>query len=255
MGIALLAGRDFSEHDAPGPGSAVIINRTMARHYFGDETPLGKRRRFVEGNRPPMEIIGVAADSKYNNLREQASDCFYVPSTRGEDRYLKFLVLRGQRNASGLAGPVRQLVRSFNSSISILHTETLREQVDESLHQDRFIAALCGVFSSLALVLTCVGLFGLLSFSVARRTSEIGVRMALGARRERNAVCGGWTVHWRGRSRYGHCAPEGDALSRQTWRPHCPWCCRNFADMCCTAGLLSTGQERGADRLNTGAEK
>ena len=182
MGIPLLAGRDFTDHDAPRPGSAAIINRTMARHYFGDETPLGRRIRFVEGNRPPMEIIGVAADSKYNNLREQASDFFYVPSTRGEDRYLKFLVLRAQKNAGGLAGPVRQLVRSLNSSISILHMETLREQVDESLHQDRFIAALCGVFSSLALVLTCVGLFGLLSFSVARRTSEIGVRMALGAR-------------------------------------------------------------------------
>ena len=181
MGIPLLAGRDFTDHDAPGPGSAVIINRTMARHYFGDETPLGKRIRFVEGNRPPMEIIGVAADSKYNNLREQASDFFYVPSTRGEDRYLKFLVLHAQKNGSGLAGSVRQLARSLNSSISILHMETLREQVDESLHQDRLIAALCGVFSGLALGLTCVGLFGLLSFSVVRRTSEIGVRMALGA--------------------------------------------------------------------------
>jgi len=83
MGIPLLAGRDFTDHDAPGPGSAVIINRTMARHYFGDETPLGKRIRFVEGNRPPMEIIGVAADSKYNNLREQASDFFMFPR-RGE---------------------------------------------------------------------------------------------------------------------------------------------------------------------------
>jgi predicted permease len=180
MGIQVLAGRDFTDHDAPA-GSAAIINCTMARHYFGDETPLGKRIRFVEGNRPSMEIIGVAADSKYNNLREQASDFFYVPSTRGEDRYLKFLVLRAHKNASGLAGPARQLVRSLNSSISILHMETMREQVDESLHQDRFIAVLCGVFSSLALVLTCVGLFGLLSFSVARRTNEIGVRMALGA--------------------------------------------------------------------------
>src|ERR1051325_6440683 len=154
----------------------------MARHYFGDESPLGKRIRLVEGNRPPMEIIGVAADSKYNDLREQTSDFFYVPSTRGEDRYLKFLVLRTQKNASGLAAPVRQLVQSLGSSISILHMETLREQVDESLHQDRFIVVLCGVFSSLALVLTSVGLFGLLSFFVARRTSEIGVRMALGAR-------------------------------------------------------------------------
>lgn len=182
MGIPLLAGHDFTEHDAPGPGPAVIINRAMARHYFGDETPLGKRIRFVEGNRPPMEIIGVAADSKYNDLREQAADFFYVPLTPGEDRNLKFLLLRAQMDASGLAGPVRELVRSLNSSISILHLETLRAQVDESLHQDQFIVALCGVFSSLALVLTCVGLFGLLSFSVARRTGEIGVRMALGAR-------------------------------------------------------------------------
>ena len=182
MGIPLLAGRDFTDHDAPGPGSAAIINRAMARHYFGGESPLGKRFRFVEGNRPPMEIIGVVADSKYNDLREQAPDFFYLPSTRGEDRYLKFLVLRAQKNASSLSGPVAQLVRSLNSSISILHMETLREQVDESLHQDRLIAALCGVFSGLALGLTCVGLFGLLSFSVARRISEIGVRMALGAR-------------------------------------------------------------------------
>ena len=86
MGIPLLEGRDFTDHDPPGPGSAAIINRTMARHYSGHETPHGKRIRFVEGNRPPMEIIGVAADSKYNNLREQASDFFYVPSARGEDR-------------------------------------------------------------------------------------------------------------------------------------------------------------------------
>jgi len=154
MGIPLIAGRDFTDHDPPGPGSAAIINRAMARHYFGGESPLGKRFRFVEGNRPPMEIIGVVADSKYNDLREQAPDFFYLPSTRGEDRYLKFLVLRAQKNASSLSGPVAQLVRSLNSSISILHMETLREQVDESLHQDRLIAALCGVFSGLALGLT-----------------------------------------------------------------------------------------------------
>ena len=170
MGIPLLASRDFTDHDAPGPGSAAIINREMARHYFGGESPLGKRFRFVEGNRPPMEIIGVVADSKYNNLREQAPDFFYLPSTRGEDPYLKFLVLRAQKNASSISGAVRQLVGSLNSSISILHMETLREQVDESLHQDRLIAAPCGVFSGLALGLTCVGLFGFLSFSMARRT-------------------------------------------------------------------------------------
>jgi macrolide transport system ATP-binding/permease protein len=183
MGIPLLAGRDFTREDAHSNSpsyqstNVAIINRTMARRFFGDRSPLGKHFRFVEGNRPPMEIVGVVADSKYNSLRESPTDFFYIPGTHGD------LEIRTNGSAKTLAGPLREILHSLDSSVTVTGISTLRQQVDESLHPDRLIAALCGAFSLLALALTCVGLYGALAFHVARRTSEIGIRMALGADR------------------------------------------------------------------------
>jgi putative ABC transport system permease protein len=183
MGIPLLAGRDFTEEDmhAESPSSlattAVIINRTMAHRFFGNGSPLGKHIQFVEGHHPQLEIVGVVADSKYNNLREPPSDFFYIPGTHGD------LEIRTDGSAKTLAGSLPTIFHSLDSSVSITGIRTLRERVDESLHSDRLIAALCTTFSLLALVLTCVGLYGALAFNVARRTSEIGIRIALGARR------------------------------------------------------------------------
>jgi predicted permease len=181
MGIPLLAGRDFTEGDVhpESPSNlsttAAIINRTMAQRFFPHSSPLGKHFHFVESNRPPLEIVGVVADSKYNDLRESPADFFYIPGTHGD------LEIRTSGSAKALAGPLRGIIHSLDSAVTITGIRTLREQIDESLHSDRLIAALCAAFSTLALVLTCVGLYGALAFSVARRTSEIGIRMALGA--------------------------------------------------------------------------
>jgi predicted permease len=193
MAIPILMGRDFSERDNANAPFAAIINRTMARHYFGDSNPIGRRFRFVEGKWPPLEVIGVAADSIYGDLREQTPDFVYInrqqrmalppsPGVKGALTLRGALNVRASGNPRLLAGPLRDLIHSFDSGATIQSIKTLREEIDVSLHQDRLIAALCSTFSLLALVLTCVGLYGTLSFNVARRTNEIGVRMALGAR-------------------------------------------------------------------------
>jgi predicted permease len=190
LGIPLIAGRDFAPEDSPDAPSSAVINRTMARHYFGEDNPIGRQFSFVEGNWKPMEIIGVVADSKYVNLREHTPDYIYLNRVQFARRHPAnvgvaiggLLDVRVNGNAKMLAGPIREIIRSLDSSVKITDIKTVREQVDETLHQDRLIATLCGIFSLLALTLTCVGLYGTLSFSVVRRTNEIGVRMALGAR-------------------------------------------------------------------------
>jgi predicted permease len=180
MGIPLLMGRDFSQQDARKPFHVAVINQTMARRFFGSTDPVGKHFRTVEG-RHTLEIIGVVADSKYNSLRESPQDFFYVPITYGQTLG-RTLDVRAAGNLAAIAGTVRKLIQSYGGRVKVASIHTLREDIEESLHQDRLVSALCGVFAVIALTLACVGLYGVLSFGVARRTHEIGIRVALGAR-------------------------------------------------------------------------
>jgi len=184
LGIELLQGRDFTVQGSPDSSRVAIINRSLARHYFSSHDPVGKRLEFVEGNHS-FQIIGVVADTKYNDLREEPVDLVYLASYQGIPNSVirGTLSVRIAGNMASLRKELPELIHSLDESVRVSRIATLRERIDDSLHADRLIAALCGTFSVLALALTCVGLYGVLSFNVARRTGEIGIRMALGAER------------------------------------------------------------------------
>jgi predicted permease len=180
MGIPIVMGRDFQPQDVRQPFHVAVINQTMARRFFGPKNPVGKHFRTVEGRRT-LEIIGVVANSKYNDLREKAQDFFYVPITHGQTLGWT-LDVRAAGGPAAIAGAVRELIQSYGGRVRVEGIHTLHDDLEESLHQDRLVTALCSVFGAVALALACVGLYGVLSFGVARRTNEMGIRVALGAR-------------------------------------------------------------------------
>jgi len=213
MGIPLLQGRDFSPQELqpltglPGnkaatsqppqpqlsaPPSATlvaVINQTMARYFFGNQNPIGRHFRFREGllKDIPVEIIGIAKDAKYENLREQTPRTFYLsyfqwPQERAERATEQRILLRVFGNPSATAAAIQRAVRELDPQIQALDLQTMNDVVDESLTRERFVAQLGGAISLCALLLTCIGLYGVMSYTTARRTQEIGIRMALGAR-------------------------------------------------------------------------
>lgn len=199
IGTRLLRGRTFEVRDTPASAPVAVVNAAFAQRFFSDGDPIGKRFSIGDGGIPgALEIVGVVENAKYDTPRDSVVPMAFMPLLQpdpdegniagDEHQFIRAIAVRAAGNPAAVAGAVRQALAAVDPNLPLLRVDTLSDQVARSLTRENSVANLAAFFGVAALVLTSIGLYGLTAWSVQRRTREIGIRIALGARR--HAVVG-----------------------------------------------------------------
>ena len=186
MQIPILLGRDIDARDKDGAPLVAVVNEKFVKTYFGNEQPIGRHFGMGGGKAPTLdiEIVGVAKNARYNSLKLDFMPVAYVPYQQNLKSISQMIFeLRTAGDPFSLTNSVREVVRQADARIPVSSVGTQALQIDQTIGQELTFARLCSCFAILAVLIACVGLYGTMAYTVARRTSEIGIRMALGAKR------------------------------------------------------------------------
>jgi predicted permease len=183
MGIPVLSGRAFNERDSDTAPKVVLINQAAAKKYFDSVNPIGQRIGGSIEEAGQLEIVGVVRNVKYDSVRDDAPPTMFVPYRQAGAGNAVFEV-RTRGATAAVTGAVREAIRQVDQNLPMMDVSTQLEQVELRFQQEKLFARAYTLFGGVALLLAALGLFGLMSYNVARRTNEIGIRMALGARRQ-----------------------------------------------------------------------